>query len=216
MTKVIAFCLWGSNPKYTIGAIRNVEIQKELFPDWTCRFYVDETSVPHDILVRLVELGAEVLKCGKGNWTAMFWRFFAAEDSQVMISRDTDSRLSEREKIAVDEWLESDKDFHIIRDHPAHGIEILGGMWGVRNGLLKNIRELIGQWTPQNRWQTDQEFLKAIVYPIVKPHAFVHDEFFNYNQDKHKIKHTRVDGEHIGGVFDAKDRPNQQHRNMCK
>ena len=62
----------------------------------------------------------------------MFWRFEPAgeEDVDVMISRDTDSRLNLREKFAVEEWLESDKGFHIMRDHPHHGYPVLGGMWG--------------------------------------------------------------------------------------
>ena len=50
-----------------------------------------------------------------GNWTSMFWRFEAAYDSDadVVIFRDADSRLNMREKAAVDQWLVSDKNFHI-------------------------------------------------------------------------------------------------------
>ena len=49
-------------------------------------------------------------------------------DPQVshMVSRDLDSLLNDREGAAVQEWLKSDKAFHFMRDHPAHGIEILG------------------------------------------------------------------------------------------
>jgi len=45
----------------------------------------------------------------------MFWRFWAADDPEVgiMLSRDCDSRISDREIAAINEWLESDKDFHI-------------------------------------------------------------------------------------------------------
>ena len=76
----------------------------------------------------------------KGDWTGMFWRFLAADHlSDIVLSRDTDSRLNKREKAAVDEWLNSDKDFHIMRDHPYHATEILGGMWGCRNGILHGI-----------------------------------------------------------------------------
>ena len=38
---------------------------------------------------------------------------------------------SQRERDAVDEWIASNKTFHIMRDHIWHdGIEILAGMWG--------------------------------------------------------------------------------------
>ena len=114
MNKIIAFSLWGDDPKYTIGAIRNVEIAKELFPDWICRIYYGD-DVPEDIINRLTSLGAAMVCMGRGEWNGMFWRFYAADGDEVMISRDTDSRLGQREKAAIDEWLSSDKDFLIFR-----------------------------------------------------------------------------------------------------
>lgn len=38
--------------------------------------------------------------------------------------------------MAVDEWLESGKMFHVMRDHPGHNMHILCGMWGARWDLL--------------------------------------------------------------------------------
>ena len=132
MKKVISYSLWGDNPIYTHGALRNLEMAKEIYPEWTCRFYLDK-NVPEDIVTKLKEGGAEVYKYMKdGDWYAMFWRFLPASDPKVdvMISRDCDSRLTVREKEAVEEWLKSDKLFHIMRDHPYHKTEILGGMQG--------------------------------------------------------------------------------------
>ena len=48
------------------------------------------------------------------------------------MSRDLDSRFSEREKAATEEWLRSNKEFHFMRDHPYHGSVILGGCWGCK------------------------------------------------------------------------------------
>ena len=36
--KVIAFSLWGDNPKYTLGALQNLSLAKLVYPDWVCRF----------------------------------------------------------------------------------------------------------------------------------------------------------------------------------
>ena len=36
------------------------------------------------------------------------------------LMRNLDSRLSIREKLAVDEWVSSGKRFHVMRDHPSH------------------------------------------------------------------------------------------------
>ena len=178
--KVIAFSLWGDNPKYTVGAVNNAKIAKDLFPDWTCRFYI-APDVPQHIVQQLGQLDSECCPMAGSGWNGMFWRFFAADSHDTMISRDTDSRLGKREKAAVDEWLASDKDFHIMRDHPYHATEILGGMWGVRNGLLKGIKGMIKNYNNgafDDKYQVDQNFLKEVVYPMVKDNAIVHDEFF--------------------------------------
>ena len=100
--------------------------------------------------------------------------------TNVMISRDTDSRIGLREYYAVNEWLESDKNFHIMRDHQYHGTEILGGMWGSRNGLLLGLVEKIKEYKDiyNHAYQIDQNFLREVVYPHVKDDSMVHDEFF--------------------------------------
>jgi hypothetical protein len=50
----------------------------------------------------------------------------------IFLSRDLDSRFSEREVAAVDEWLKSEETFHVMRDHELHTNEMLAGMWGVK------------------------------------------------------------------------------------
>ena len=59
------------------------------------------------------------------------WRFFPTLDTQVEIfmSRDLDSPIKPREVEAVDEWVKSEKALHVMRDHPAHGVPMLGGLW---------------------------------------------------------------------------------------
>lgn len=206
MKKIISFSLWGDNPKYTIGAIRNAELTPIVYPGWVSRFYCGE-SVPTDIIETLISLpNTEVIMMDvDGDWTGMFWRFYACEDSDIMLSRDTDSRLSLREKLAVDEWLSSDKDFHIMRDHPYHNTEILGGMWGVRNGLLQNIKELINEYTKGNFWQVDQNFLREKIYPIVVNTSFTHDSCLNYTYGSKPFPSERINREFVGDVFDENE-----------
>jgi len=215
MKKVISFSLWGDNPKYTIGAIRNAELTPIIFPGWISRFYCGK-SVPIEIIEKLKSLPqTEVIMMEvEGDWTGMFWRFYACEDSDIMLSRDTDSRLSQREKSAVDEWLDSDKDFHIMRDHPYHNIEILGGMWGVRNGLLKNIKELITDYTKGNFWQVDQNFLREKIYPLVINNSFVHDSYSNYNIESKPFPTERINKEFVGDVFDENENRHPEYYNF--
>ncbi len=200
--KVISFSLWGSDPKYTVGAIRNAEMVSEYYPDWIARFYCG-SSVSDEIL-KAIELNKNteiVSMAEEGNWEGMFWRFLAADSDDIVISRDTDCRFSEREVLAVESWLNSDKDFHIMRDHPYHGTEILGGMWGCRNGILKGITDWINQYKKGDFWQVDQNFLREEVWPLVHTNCHVHDEFFQ----KNPFPSPRNPREFIGKAFNHDD-----------
>ena len=212
MKKVISFSLWGDNPKYTIGAIKNAELIDTIYPGWIGRFYCGK-SVPIDIIEILkTYTNVEVIEMEEnGDWSGMFWRFYACEDSDVMISRDTDSRLNLREKNAVDEWLNSDKDFHIMRDHPYHNALILGGMWGVRNGILKNIVDLIKNYNKGDFWQVDQNFLSEEIYPIVVNTSFVHDSHHNINSWSKNFSIERINQEFVGDVFDEYNKRHSQY-----
>jgi hypothetical protein len=210
MTKIIAFSLWGKDSKYTIGAVRNAELAKDIYPGWICRFYTGD-DVSEDIEKQLLDNGAEVCKMDGSSWNGMFWRFLAADGNDIMISRDTDSRLGTREKAAVDEWLASDKDFHIMRDHPYHGTEILGGMWGCRNGILNGIQEMIHDYDKgefDNKWQVDQNFLREEIYPLVLHKAMVHDEYFNDPTTRQPFPTSRINAQDfVGQVYDEFDNP---------
>jgi hypothetical protein len=204
--QLISFSLWGDDPRYTTGALRNAELAAAIYPGWRCRFYCG-TSVPAAILDRLrgfshveVEVMAE-----PGDWRGMFWRFYPASEPEVavMLSRDCDSRLTARERAAVDAWLASDRDFHVMRDHPAHYTSILGGMWGVRNGRLRDMRALIDTYPKGDFWQVDQEFLETVIAPRVRDHWLEHDEYFA----RRRFPTARIGRQFVGQPFDAFDRP---------
>jgi protein O-GlcNAc transferase len=204
MKKIISFSLWGDNPVYTQGAIRNAELAKEIYSDWVCRYYIGK-STPNNIIESLRNFdNTEVIEMdNEGDWTGMFWRFYPAgeDDVDVVIVRDCDSRLNNREKEAVNEWLNSDKGFHIMRDHPWHTTAILGGMWGSKKGVTPNIKQQIENYVKGNFWQVDQNFLRDVIYPTVKNNSLVHDEFF----DKKPFPTKREPKRFVGQAFNDKD-----------
>lgn len=209
--KLITFSLWGDNPKYTVGAIRNAELSPSIYPDWKCRFYVG-TSVPNPIIWQLEAFEhVEVVQMPvAGDWTGMFWRFYAASepDVEVMVSRDTDCRLSAREKAAVDEWIDSHRGFHIMRDHPHHGFPVLGGMWGAKRGAVPAMREKIDNWEQKDVYGTDYEFFANAVLPTLENEdVMVHDEFF----EKRKFPTPRKGLEFVGEVFDESENNVKEH-----
>lgn len=206
MKKVISFSLWGENPKYTIGAIKNADLATCFYPDWICRFYVAKNVPLYAIQELLGRNNTEVFALNeKPDWAGMFWRFFAACDPfvDVVISRDTDSRLGEREMLAVQEWENSDRGFHIMRDHPRHRPKILGGMWGIKKGIIRNMAELIEKYPKGNFYQVDQHFLEEIIYPLVCDNVLVHDPIFAHKP----FPSERVGYQFVGQVFDENDQP---------
>ena len=206
MKKIVSFCLWGTSSKYTVGAVKNAELCKGLYCGWEVVFYVSSCT-PSNIIHRLTELGCTVINMGSGDWTAMFWRFTPAfEVDTIMISRDTDSRVSSRERQAVEEWLASDKDFHIMRDHRFHDTKILGGMWGCRNDILVEHKQKIHSYSKQDRWGTDQDFLRDDIWPSVKDSSFVHDNWMRYDGgEKRPFPTERVDEEYVGAPLSCED-----------
>lgn len=225
--KVISFCLWGDNPKYNVGAIRNAELAQRLFPDWVCRFYIpaplnqpdykyppamDELSNLENVKIKLVPW--------EPGWAMMLARFrpISEDHVDVMISRDCDSRLSVREREAVDEWLASSKMFHTMHDHPHHSVPILGGMWGIKKGLFSELGRHAIEWAGVNesRWQVDQDFLTNIVWPIVKNDTLNHDEFFRHLWGGVPFPSKRDGLEFVGQVFNADETVVSEHQDMLR
>lgn len=179
--------MFGRNEVYTQGAIENAQMYRNLFPDWKCYFYVSR-SVPKWVVKTLADFSNVVIhdmSHERDDWSATLWRFYAVSHAPVtvMISRDCDSRPSYREKLAVEEWLASDKQFHIMRDHPYHNTEILAGMWGVKTDFFREMATLVTQYSKGDFYQVDQNFLRELVYPKARQSLMVHDEFFDYEPD---------------------------------
>lgn len=204
--KVISFSLWGDDPKYVVGALRNAALAPTIYPGWRCRFYCG-ASVPRSCLDHLDGLGhVDVVRMNEpGDWTGMFWRFRPAAEPlvEVAIFRDCDSRLNPREGAAVNAWLSSGRDVHVMRDHPWHSVPILGGMWGVRGGLPADVTGQITRRSHGNYWQVDQHFLAEVVAPRVRDRWLAHDEIF----DGVPFPTWRRWREFVGQPFDADDRP---------
>jgi hypothetical protein len=177
--KIIAFSLYGSNPRY-LGMIRRIiKSYLEVFEDWKCRIYVGN-DVDIELIRELGELGCDVVIMKKSGVDFRYsnWRFLAIEDkkAEAIIIRDLDSMATFREKVMVDQWLSSDKKFHIIRDHANHSSRIMAGMWGIKRNSIDIVKES-KKILMKNLYGVDQVFLETLIYPLVKDEIFVHDSF---------------------------------------
>lgn len=164
MKKIIAFSLWGEDRKYCVGAIINAQLAQKYFDDWECHFYYDDT-VPKIYIDCLNNFSnVKTIKADSEMFGA-FWRFQSMVKDSIVLSRDTDSRLSLREKHIVDEWLLSDSKLCTIRDHANHyEFPILAGMWGLKDGLSDIDLAHIQNYN-RRIYLMDQFYLRDIVWP---------------------------------------------------
>ncbi|KAG2381364.1 hypothetical protein C9374_006353 [Naegleria lovaniensis] len=212
---VVSYSLYGNNPKYVIGAIRNAELVKYILPGWICRFYHDQ-SVPQDILATLREMGSELVDMSaredhsKQAYSGTFWRFLVADDETVerFLVRDTDSRLNPREAAAIEEWIQSGFAVHSMRDHPNHNYRFNAGMWGAVRGAIPDMKGKIKAWSDKSHYIADQTFLANVIWPLVKDKTLSHDSYHcNAHPNSRPFPTRRIMKEHVGQVFDHLESP---------
>jgi len=201
---LVSFSLYGSNPKYIIGALKNAEEINSFGSEWKSIFYLG-SEISREIETELVNFGALVQR-QEEFWhkNGMFWRFMAIHrlDYDFLIFRDVDSRISQRELAAVDQWISSKKILHLMRDHPHHNAIILGGMWGVTKAV-KNTN-IVWEKTFNygiNHGQ-DQVFLATEVYPALRKSVHLNDSFFTVFPRKSKFPTERIGFSYVGESLD--------------
>jgi protein O-GlcNAc transferase len=223
MKKVVSFSLYGNDPIYTIGCLKNAEIKNKIMSDWEMWVYTDN-SVDEKITNELTQLGVVLIYTDMDISFGRMWRFLpASEDVDYFISRDTDSRLSMRDVVSTQEWIDSKKSFHIVREHPlGHHWWMNAGMWGCKKGSIPDIRGLIMNYSQNSKKIYDkffdQYFLEDVIYPISKNDALIHDEFCNMETNSVEIKRDRLldDFAFIGESVDEFDVPRGDQRSPIK
>ena len=185
MKKVVSFSLWGNSPTYNIGAIKNAELAQTFYPDFECWFYIHKESVPQETIdnLNLLSNTKIIFKTGdltNENCKPRMWRYEPIDepDVEIMLSRDTDTRILLREKLAVDDWLKSNTLFHIMRDHPHHNFTILAGMFGTKKiPQIPNWANAISNYIKTDNRMYDQDFLRDYIYPLIVNNSTIHASF---------------------------------------
>ena len=203
---VLSYSLAGNNPKqYEIdGCIKAATEAPALYPGWQVRIH-HSPNLQIDIVHRLQAIGSHVKlvdvtdllskqimpqASDQGRIDPCFWNFLVASDPNVeaYVVRDVRYALSRRESSAVQEWMESGRKFHIIRDHPSHHpsvMAIVSGLWGARESAIPNIVRLLEEFGDANSEnslkdadQLVQSFLWEKILPLVKGDCFQHDSYY--------------------------------------
>jgi hypothetical protein len=213
MKQLIAYSLYGSEERYTIGAIKNAILATRHFKGFTLRFYTG-ASVPESIkqTLQLFPHVQLVDEYGPEDHTAKLWRFqaLADQDFDVVLSRDADARLTHRERIAHEEFLASGLDFHIMKDHPTgHNYQISAGMFAARTKAIP--ADLHETEAAKNYYTQDQDWLAAYIWPLIKDSTLIHDETYDSPVEGKSKRRPFPIGKkatlhHIGAALEADDR----------
>lgn len=210
--KYLSFSLWGDKTIYNAGIISNVKLHaKGIYYNWKIVVYYDN-SVPKKTIDTLKYFGVKLIDMTGTNIYGMFWRFFSEDlpNAEYSCFRDCDSRISLREQLAVNEWINSGKSLHVMRDHPAHIIPfgndrpgILGGMWGIKSGAIP-LNKMILDYVNNKElgYGADQTFLKS-VYNLFENDKYTNDEFY----EKKPFPIPRESGVFVGGRIDENEKP---------
>ena len=216
--KIISYCLYGNNHRYTTPIIINAKTVKDYYPGWTIRVYHDDT-VSYEVLNILNQNEVQLININQSdvthyNLAPKFWRFSPILESKVtaVIFRDADSTFSDREAALVKDWLDSDYTFHIIRDHQLHISPILAGMFGIKNHGFHILSALLfnnAQITNKNNYNSDQIFLADHLYPLIQKDSLVHTAYFAfYSENYIRINKCEIPNGFIGAVFTDKESGN--------
>lgn len=219
MKKLVSFSLYGDLNCYFQGAIENLKIKNDFYHDWTYRFYVENTISEGYINKILSFPNTQVIKKTNSNHHMnMFWRFEPLDENEfdLFIVRDLDSRPTKREIDAVNEWIDSEFSFHIIRDNKVHTSNIMGGTWGAKSKFKPNFSEILKKWITKNpniveqhknhkRGQyfgLDQRFMSDAIWKLIKEDHMCHiEDYENLKKTGNEKILPPSDGDFIGRSY---------------
>jgi len=204
--KVLSFSLYGSDPRYTVGAVENAKLFGQVYPGWSMHVFHD-ASVPLAVLSTLATQAVKLHSINKPVMNKRSWRFLAGAGfdnrTERFCSRDIDSRLSLREKRAVDAWVTSGKVYHVMRDHPSHSqFPMSAGMWCADARAFAFLAHQMVQVSLGEEFFEDTKWLNARVWPEAVKDVLQHDSFScaKYNGSV-PFPTRRVGWEHVGSVY---------------
>jgi len=176
--KIISVSLFGTNNLYFDGALQIKDDIPKYFPGWQLRVYM-HYKVDPKIIDKFLKKGVQVIMIKQDNVTpsdSTFWRFLAAEDDIIFISRDADYKLNEYDYIMTEKWINdgSTKFFKFLFFDYSKifywiGIKMIGnglihaGRWGGRDRCVPDMLERINNFKKRKHWHSDEVFLQSVI-----------------------------------------------------
>jgi hypothetical protein len=174
--KVFSFCIYGTERNYYEGLLENIQIIREYFPEFEIYVYKGECD-PSWIFDNI-----KVIETGRSGAINMLYRYLPVTFADIGFIRDADSRITERDRWCIHEFLTSSKQYHIIRDHFYHKSPIMGGIFGWKQKL-----EFPLDLSPTVGYAHDMAYIEKHVYPLVKSQSLVHSNIYGFHGEHVEI-----------------------------
>ena len=167
--KVFSFCIYGTERNYYEGLLQNIQIIREHFPEF--EIYVYKGICDPEWKFE----GVTIIETEKDGAINMLYRYLPLTFADVGFIRDADSRVTERDRWCIAEFLKSDKLYHIIRDHFYHSEAIMGGIFGWKKPIEIDLKlsNVIG-------YSEDMAYLNKHLFPKIKKDSLVHTNIWGY------------------------------------
>ncbi len=167
--KVFSFCLYGTDRNYYEGLLENIQIIQQYYPDY--EIFVYRGICPSEWTLR----GINVIYTSREGPINMLYRYLPLTFADSGFVRDTDSRITERDRWCMDAFLKSSRVYHIIRDHVWHRSKIMGGMFGWKCSMNLPFRI-----HDETSYGMDEALLSQELYPLIVSQTLVHTNMFAY------------------------------------
>jgi hypothetical protein len=135
-------------------------------------------------------------------------------------SRDADSRVTDRDIWCMEEFIQSGKTFHVIRDHYFHVKKIMGGTFGIKKPEdFPNLEDIINEWRKTRHdavlYGSDEAFLQERLYNIIQHDCLVHSNIRGYKGETVLpiLKEQESDTDFIGNVYEYNE--NHFEKSRC-
>lgn len=197
----ISFCLYGQyTDKYYRGLMENVDIIRRHYPTWDIHVYAAPEAV--EFVSGLV--GVTCIPTGQTGIVNTLYRFLSTLDSRysIVCVRDTDSRMHDRDRRCIRQFLASEYMVYTIRDHPWHRYRLMAGLWGTKRNANVFTRDQFYDYynthSSSASYVFDATFLDAVVKePLL---VFSYDPAGLFGNPKEKVIAMEKEDEFCGNV----------------
>lgn len=221
--KIFSFCIYGDDIKYYLGLRENIYLIRKYFPDF--HIFIYRGLNRNDDLLKKISESKNIhwIDTNKEGAINMLYRYhpiiiknIETVDIEIIIVRDADSEINERDRWAIRDFLEDTsqkKSVQTIRDHYYHKSRLTGGLTCFHLKRLKRTPEIFDSLMtefikifqdfeiilPEFQYGSDEKTLNERIWPLIKDQLIVYSNINVFEEETYRIIDFENDGYNFCG-----------------